>query len=178
MNSKWLKIGLIISLGLNCMIAGALVYHFVLDRPLGRFFSSPPRGHHTTILKSLPPESRAAHKELRKKMRAERRQAARARHALMDLLAEPEPDRGRIDAQLELINRQRAHMGRMVVGQMLEDIKAVPPDQRAAFIDSLRQSKYFRAGRPGRGRGAEGRGGRSGRGRGMDGRGGRHRSDH
>ena len=89
MNSKWLKIVLIVSLGLNCMIAGAFVYRFVVDRPLGRFYGRPARGHHTAILKSLPPESRADHRQFREKMRAERRQAARARQALMDMLVEP-----------------------------------------------------------------------------------------
>lgn len=177
MNSTWLKSILIISLGLNCMIAGVFVYRFVWGRPLGQWFGGPPQGYCNQLFSSLPAESRAAHKLLREKMRAERREVTQARSELMDLIAAPNPDRKRIDAQLDIINKQQAHIGHMAVEQMLEDVSALPADQRAAFIEAMRQSKYFgRSGRSSRGRGQEGCSGWFGRGRGSERGGDRHRS--
>lgn len=159
MNTSWMKTVLIISLGLNCMLGGAFVYRFVWGRPLAHLFGDSRSGRIGEFFRSLPPESRAAHKQLRQDMRAERRQTAKIRSGLMDLLAAPEPDRRRIDEQLDLINKRHAHMERMAVEQMLRDIQALPPEKRAAFIEAMRQSRYFRMGRgPGRGVHGKGRG--------------------
>jgi hypothetical protein len=163
MTSSWLKIVLIISLGLNCMIGGALAYRFVWGRPLGQFFGCPPPWHRNPLFSSLPPESRTAHEQLREKMMAGRRYIAETRDSLMEALSVPDPDRKRIDEQLDAINKQQAAMERMAVEQMLLDIQSLPPEKRAAFIQDIRQSRYCRwPDGPGMGRGWEGRGGRHG----------------
>lgn len=173
MKSSWLKVLIIVSLGLNCMIAGALAYRFLSGKPLGPFSGGAPPESRNPAFTSLPAGNIADHELLRQKMSAVRRQMVDARGALIGLLAAPEPDRRQIDGHLDRINEMHAAMERMAVEQMLEDIQSLPPDKRADFIKNVRQSRYCRwedGHRHGHGRG------RGGEGRGRDGRGGRQRS--
>jgi hypothetical protein len=159
MNSSWFKILLIISLGLNCMIAGAFVYRFVWGRPLQQFFGGPPACP-APFFSALPPKNIAAHEQLREKMMAGRRKIGETKNSLMEVMAAPNPDRRRIDEQLDAINKQQADMERMAVEQMLEDIQSLPAEKRAAFIEDIQQSMYCRRGDgPGMGWVREGRGG-------------------
>jgi|GEM_PF-3509188 len=164
MNSLWFKIVLIISLGLNCMIAGACVYRFMWGSPLHRFFGESPSACRAPFLKALPPKNIAAHEQLREKMMAGRRKIGETKSNLMEVLAAPVPDRKRIDEQLAAINKQQADMERMAVEQMLVDIQSLPAEKRDAFIKEVQQSMYCRnAEGAGAGRGMEGHGGWRGR---------------
>jgi hypothetical protein len=158
MNSSWIKAVLVISLGLNCMIAGAFVYRLVWGRPLHQFFGGPPACR-APFFSALPPRNIAAHEQLREKMMAGRRQLAATKNRLMEVLAAPDPDRQRIDEQLDAINKQQAAMERMAVEQMLQDIQSLPVEKRAAFIEDIQQSMCRKADGPGMGMGREGRGG-------------------
>ena len=160
MNSLWLKIVLIISLGLNCMIAGACVYRFTWGSPLHRFFGGSPSACKAPFLKSLPSKNIAAHEQLREKMMAGRQKISETKNSLMELLAATAPERKLIDERLAAINKLQADMERMAVEQMFEDIQSLPPEKRGAFIAEVQQSMYCRRGDgPGMGRGREGRGG-------------------
>ena len=158
MNSTWVKIVLIVSLGLNCMVAGALGFSYFRNMPLGRFFDHRPAAGRPGFFNMLPPKNLAAHQQLRDKMAVMRRDIGAAKDSLLDQLAAPEPDRGRIEAQLGAINALQADMERTTMEQMLQDIQSLPPDKRAEFIRDIRQNMYYR----GHGMGRGGRGGRHG----------------
>ncbi len=159
MNSSWWKALIIISLGLNCMIGGAIAYRFLGGRPLGHFFSGPNAGM-PPFMSALPPENQAAHALMREKMRAVRLKINDARSELMQLLAAPAPGRQRISDQLAAINAMQADMEKMVVDQMLQDVQALPPEKRQDFFADIERGFFCRRGdgpgmgmdRPGRGR--------------------------
>ena len=156
MNSSWWKTLIIVSLGLNCMIAGAIAYRFLCGRPLDQFFGVPPHGR-PSFMSALPPENLAAHAQLREKMNSGRLKIHDARSELMKQLAASAPDRQRIGEQLAAINKMQADMERMAVEQMLQDVQSLPPEKRQAFLDDLERGFFFRMG-DGPGMGWHGRG--------------------
>jgi Spy/CpxP family protein refolding chaperone len=140
------------------MIAGAFAYRFLLGRPLDQLFGGPQHGR-PAFLNALPPENLAAHDLMKGKMRASRLKINDARFELMQLLAAPAPDRQRISEQLSFINTVQAEMEKMVVDQMLQDVLALPPEKRQAFLADLERGFFCRRGDgPGMGMGREGRG--------------------
>jgi hypothetical protein len=159
MNSSWWKALIIVSLGLNCLIAGVLAYHFMWGRPFDRLFGGPPSK--PPFLKNLPPENLASHALLREKMDAGRMKIHDARAELMKQLAASAPDRQLISEQLAAINKMQADMERMAVDQMLQDVQVLPPEKRQAFLDDIERGFFFRRGDgpgPGMGMGRPGRG--------------------
>ncbi|MBN2107517.1 MAG: periplasmic heavy metal sensor [Deltaproteobacteria bacterium] len=156
MTSAWWKALIIISLGFNCIIAGAIAYRFLWGRPLDQFFGGPPKGR-PSFMNALPPENLAAHELMKEKMRAGRLKINDARSELLQLLAAPAPDRRRISEQITAINALQADMEKMAVEQMLQDVQSLPPDKRQAFLADLERGFFCRRG-DGPGMGREGRG--------------------
>jgi Spy/CpxP family protein refolding chaperone len=156
MNSSWWKALIIISLGFNCLIAGAFAYRFLWGRPIDHFFGGPPHGR-PAFLSILPSENLAAHDSMKEKMRSGRQKINEARSELMQLLAAPEPDRQRISDQLVAINSMQADMEKMVVDQMFQDVQALPREKRQAFLADIERGFFCRRG-DGPGMGREGRG--------------------
>ena len=160
MNSPWIKATLIISLGLNSMIAGAFLYRVAGGRPLPYFFGGSPPAWRNPLLQDLPPGAVAAHERLRDMMRSRRQHVSALKRDLVTSLAAPEPDRARIDDQLAAINKEQAAMERMTVEQMLQDIQSLPAEKRSAFVESLQRRMHCGKGcGPGIGGGPEGHGG-------------------
>ncbi len=158
MNSSWWKALIIISFGLNCIIAGAISYRFLWGRPFDQFFGRPPHGR-PSFMNALPPENLAAHDRMKEKMRDGRLKINDARSELMQLLSAPAPERQRISEQLSVINAMQADMEKMVVDQMLKDVQALPPEKRQAFLVDMERGFFCRRGDgPGMGMGREGRG--------------------
>lgn len=159
MNSSWWKALIIISLGLNCLIAGAIAYRLLWGRTPEHFFGGPAPS--PAFMKNLPRENRAAHALLREKMDAGRMKINEARSELMKELAASAPDRQSISQQLAAINKMQADMEQMAVYQMLQDVQALPPDKRKAFLADIERGFFCRRGdppgmgmyRPGGGRG-------------------------
>ena len=120
MKFSWWKALIILSLGLNCMIAGAVAYRYFFGGPLSR-----PHGP-GTFWDDIPQQNQAAHAELREKMSASREKMHAARTRIMESLGAQTPDRTRISGELDTINKLQADMERMVIDQMLQDVQALP----------------------------------------------------
>jgi len=156
MSSSWWKALIIISLGFNCLIAGALAHRFLWGRPFDQVFGGPPHGR-PSFMSALPPENLAAHARMKDRMRAERLKINDARSELLQLLAAPSLDRRRISEQIIVINALQADMEKMVVEQMLQDVQSLPPEKRQAFLADMERGFFCRRD-AGRGMGREGRG--------------------
>ena len=153
MKFSWLKAVIVISLGLNCMIAGAVAYRYIWAGPFGRPPGPGP------FLGDITPQNQAAHAALREKMAASRERIHAARTSIMESLGAQMPDRRRISGELDTINKLQADMERMVIEQMLQDVQALPLEKRGAFLADIQRSIFCRRGDgPGRGRGRDGSG--------------------
>ena len=140
MKFSWWKALIILSLGLNCMIAGAVAYRYFFGGPLSR-----PHGP-GTFWDDIPQQNQAAHAELREKMSASREKMHAARTRIMESLGAQTPDRTRISGELDTINKLQADMERMVIDQMLQDVQALPPEKREAFLADIQRSIFCRRG--------------------------------
>lgn len=148
----WMRGLLVISLGLNVVVAG-LVIGMVLRYGPGGHDSRPPRqdevvGSFTAAL------SKQERRELGRKIRQEQRSNAPSRAqfradnaAFIALLRQPSFDR---DAAAEIFARQRsfgaerAELGHRV---LLDHLDALSATERAAYADRLEQQKSGREGR-------------------------------
>ena len=140
MNSSWWKALIIISLGFNCMIAGAVAYRYLSGGLFGRPHGP---GH---FLGDTPPQNQAAHAALREKMTASRESIHAARTRIVESAGAQTPDRTRISGELDTINKLQADMERMVIDQMLQDVQALPPEKREAFLADIQRSIFCRRG--------------------------------
>lgn len=138
MNSPWIKALLVVSLGINCMIAGGVAYRYVWGRPYRSF---PGRD---AFLSVVPEQNLQVHQALRETLRSERGRLRDARRDLVDLMRAPDPDRQRITEQLGLIHRIQSDTEQMVVDQMLSDLKALPSGKRAEYLDVMKRGLLCR----------------------------------
>ncbi len=148
MKFAWLKALIIVSLGLNCMIAGAVAYRYLWGGPFGR-----PHGP-GYFLGETSPQNQAAHAAVREKMAASREKIHAARTRIIESVGAQTPDRTLISGELDNINKLQADMERTAVEQMLQDVQALPPDKRGAFLADIQRSMFCRMGDgPGMGKG-------------------------
>jgi len=136
MNSSWWKALIIVSLGFNCMIAGAVAYRYLWGAPFGRPHGP---GH---FLGETSPQNQAAHAALREKMAASRGNIHAARTRIIESLGAQTPDAARISSELDTITKLQADMERMAVDQMLQDVQSLPPEKRAAFLADIQRSIF------------------------------------
>lgn len=155
MNSPWIKSIFILSLVLNCMVAGAVTYKYIFSRPYTAQQDVLPqqgiehgRGH---LL------SEDARRELKGQIRNERARIQEAQDRLMDILKQENPDRDKINAELASITTTQSGVQNMVMDKVLKELQTLPPDQRAEYLSKLRDAMCFR-GMFGMGRGMGGRG--------------------
>ena len=140
MKFSWFKALIIVSLGLNCMIAGAVVYRYFWAGTFGR-----PHGP-GQFLGETSLQNQAAHAAVREKMAASRENIHSARTRIIESVGTQTPDRTLISKELDTINKLQSDMERMAVEQMLQDVQALPPEKRDAFLADLQRSMFCRMG--------------------------------
>lgn len=138
MNSSLLKAVFVVSLGLNCMIAGGLTYKYFFtaknegayERPLSRRLPG----------RDLSPGIRKRGRGLGRRMRQERMEIGQMQDRLVELLIQAEPDRTEINAMLEEIRQSRAKLQQFIMDRILNEIRDLTLEQKRAYLSNLKGS--------------------------------------
>ncbi len=138
---KWVKILLVVSLGVNLMVAG-LVVGAALKEPYQR--SSPKNQDAIAFLSyALPKEHR---QEIRRELVARRDEFQASRQALrglrVEMIAVLEQEPFEIEKVAMLLEQQRAlflSMGELAHDALLRRIEQLTPEERTVYINSLRR---------------------------------------
>ena len=137
MNSNWLKTVLIISLVLNCMVAGGLTYkYFFVQKTEGQ--TEKPLKQDTSSI-DFPPQIRNGRRGFGNKIRPERMRIQEEQDKLVELLMREPPDRRMINEALETISRTQAEVQRLTVDRILKEIQNLPPEQKVAYIAKIKR---------------------------------------
>jgi len=151
MNGAWLKMLLVLSLAGNCAVGGALTYKYI--------FAPQERPHESLPVRPCSPGIRLspeAGREMREKIEPARRRIQESRARIVELLRQDEPDRQQIEQEITTITASQADIQRMVMDRLIRDLQAMPPEQKAARLDEMKNPRFWR-GMSGRGRGGHGR---------------------
>jgi uncharacterized membrane protein len=119
----WLTVGLVASLVLNVAVVGAFFARRLTHK-------APPPFH---AMRHVRPPEREAMRELkrefRKRMDSLHDEMKTARHALVELLPEENPDPAEVDRRLETIADLQEKMNRKAFEVTREMAKSLPPEQ-------------------------------------------------
>jgi len=165
MKDTWLKISFIFSLAVNCAVLGALGY------PLARQYWG--RGMEQAQLPEMPDEKFSAQvlqsrADFRDRLWQQRRDIQKQREELSLLLMEQPPDKKKIEEKVRAISAQQGNIQEATIEQILKETAAMTPQQRKAYLGTIRGMmcpKGMRGG-CGKGPGFRGRMGKGGLGRG------------
>lgn len=134
MNALWLKIVFIVSLSLNCMIAGGLAYRYAFERepaPVNEE-ALPPE------IADLPAQVRSARRGLGMQLRQARMDLIQDRANLLNLLIQEPPDMAAINTAVDSLSSRQAAIEKQVLGQIIKEIHGLPPEQKTAYLKGLR----------------------------------------
>ena len=137
MNSNWLKTVLIISLVLNCMVAGGLTYkYFFVQKTEGQ--QEEPLTQDTSYI-DFSPQIRNGRRGFGNKIRPERMRIQEEQDKLVELLMQEPPDRRKIDEALETISRTQTEVQRLTVDRILKEVQNLPPEQKMPYIAKIKR---------------------------------------
>jgi len=140
-SGRWLKILLMVSLGINLLIAGMVVGNALNNKP-GR----PPSADTVAFLAfALPKEHRDA---LRAQLISRRAELRANRAALADMrrqmIVALEAEPFEMAAVEAILQRQRdlfLELGRLAHSALLERIEMLTPEERASYVESLKNNE-------------------------------------
>ena len=150
MNSNWLKIIIIISLALNCMVAGGLTYKYFFVQKTEEQPEEPLKQDTSSI--DFSPQVRDDRRGLGNRIRPERMRIQGEQDKLVELLMQEPPDRKKINEALEKVNKAQARVKQMVLEQILKEIQGLSPEQRKLYLSRIKMG-MVRKGMFGMGRG-------------------------
>jgi uncharacterized membrane protein len=159
MNSNWLKAVIIVSLALNCMVAGGLTYKYFFEQSSEIKPEEPLK--QSVLPMDFSPRIRNARRGFQKDVWDERSMIQQEQDRLVEFLMQETPDRKKINETLETISRNQAQVQQLVLDQILKEIQDLSPEQKMLYLSNIKSrmrcGKMFGMGR--------GRGRRDGRGR-------------
>lgn len=140
MNSVWFKALFVLSLALNCVIAGGFFYRYFavpnrleqMQKPLGS----------SNLLQTLPLHVRTQRKGLYRQIKELKRQIGNHREELFNLLSKTPPEREKITALVDVISRKQAAMQHTITNRILEDLRHVSPGQKDAYLSMLKKRMF------------------------------------
>jgi len=140
MNSLWFKALFVLSLALNCVIAGGLFYkYFAVPHSLEQM-QKPLAG--SNLLHTLPPHVRTQRKGLYKQIKDLKWKIGKDREELFNLLSKTPPEREKITALVDVISRKQAAMQHTITNRILEDLQHVSPEQKDAYLSMLKKRMF------------------------------------
>lgn len=141
MNNRPFLILLIISIGLNCAAAGALVHSYFFTPGEQPFRQADGLGEAAgQNYKTGPPgmfnrQGRGIGRHVRK----QRSHIHELQNQLIAQLMAEEPDRKKIHALCEDISRNQALLQKTIVERILEDIKDLPPENKKQYLSAIKK---------------------------------------
>jgi hypothetical protein len=156
MKDTWLKISFIFSLAINCAVLGAIGY------PLARQYWG--RAPVQAQLPEMPgehfsPRVLQSRADFRDRLWRQRADVQKQREELSLLLMEQAPDRQKIRDKIRVITAQQEKIQEETVEQILKETAAMTPQQRQAYLGTIRGMMCPKGMMGGCGRGPGARGG-------------------
>jgi uncharacterized membrane protein len=136
MNSKWLKILFVISLVLNCMVAGALTYKYFFEEP--RIKPLKETSEQIIAPIDFPQRIRDERRSFQRRMRQERMRIQKEQDRLVDFLMQDPLDRREIHRTLEQLHKVQGEVQQLVLQQILKEVLNLSPEQKALYLSNIK----------------------------------------
>jgi len=154
--TRWMKTWLLVSLALNCMVAGGLTYRYIAGGETGGIATEVPGEAQAPVV--LPRQIYEERQGIGRKIRTLNMAAEKKQDRLIELLAQDPVDRKKINETIAEINRIQSDLQQMAVERLIREAGSLRPEQKKLYLENFMMYKN----RCGMGRRP---GGRSGAGR-------------